>query len=109
MQDSINTTPRWAWKAITRDNGTENVLHERSEIPSYFCHPYASWEKGGVENANLLIREYFPKGTNFDTVSEREIRLVEDILNNRPRKSLNYLTPNQAFSGEIMKNGALNS
>lgn len=98
--DSMETTREIEWKTITRDNGTENVLHIETEVPSYFCDAYSSWQKGGIENLNGLIREYFPKKSNLDTVSEREIRRIQEKLNDRPRKCLNYLTPNQILAGE---------
>lgn len=88
-------------KSITYDNGSEFSKHERINkvlnIKSYFCKPYHSWEKGTVENINGLIRRFFPKGTNFDTISEEDISYVEDWINNRPMKILNYMTPNQKF------------
>ena len=59
----------------------------------YFCQPYHSWEKGGVENFNGLVRQYFPKGTNFFNVSEASLADIETELNQRPRKSLNYQSP----------------
>jgi IS30 family transposase len=62
-----------------------------------------------VENLNGLIREYFPKRSNLDMISEREIYAIREKLNNRPRKSLNYLTPNEVIALEISKKGALNS
>ena len=63
----------------------------------YFCKPYHSWEKGTVENINGLIRRFFPKGTDFDTISEEEIAYVEDWINNRPMKILHYMRPKQIF------------
>jgi len=88
-------------KSITYDNGCEFSKHEKINkelnIKSYFCKPYHSWEKGTVENINGLIRRFFPKGTNFDTITEEEISYVEDWINNRPMKILNYMTPNQKF------------
>ena len=62
-------------------------------VDFYFTHPYSSWEKGTNENTNGLIRQYFPKGTDFNKVSDDAIQLVEDELNNRPRKCLNYKRP----------------
>lgn len=86
-------------KSITYDNGCEFAKHEKINkelnIKSYFCKPYHSWEKGTVENINGLIRRFFPKGTDFDTISEEEIAYVEDWINNRPMKILNYMTPNE--------------
>jgi transposase, IS30 family len=88
-------------KSITYDNGCEFSKHEKINkelnIKSYFCKPYHSWEKGTVENINGLIRRFFPKGTNFDTITEESISYVEDWINNRPMKILNYMTPNQKF------------
>lgn len=95
--DSIESTGGYLWKSITRDNGSENVLHESTDTPSYFCDTYASWQKGGVENLNGLIREYFPKRSNINTVNESEVYAIQEKLNDRPRKSLNYLTPNEFF------------
>jgi IS30 family transposase len=94
---SLKLFPKRILKSLTYDNGTENMLHEEINrvlgMKSYFCHPYSSWEKGTVENTNGLIRRYFPKKTNFDLVSDKEIKNVENLLNNRPRKRLNFKTP----------------
>ncbi|MFT5837425.1 MAG: IS30 family transposase, partial [Candidatus Azotimanducaceae bacterium] len=59
----------------------------------YFCQPDHSWEKGGVENFNALVRQYFPKGTNFLNVSEASLADIETELNERPRKSLGFKSP----------------
>ena len=88
-------------KSITYDNGNEFTMHEKINktlnIKSFFCKPYSSYEKGTVENINGLIRRFFPKGTDFDTISEEEIAYVENWINNRPMKILNYMTPKQVF------------
>lgn len=78
--------------SITRDNGIENIYHEQTDIPSFFCRPYASWQKGSVENANKLIRRFFPKGIDFRKVSQKEINLAVWVINNKPRKILKYKT-----------------
>ncbi len=109
VRDSIESLPQNFWLSITRDNGSENVLHNETEVPSYFCDPYCSWQKGGVENLNGLIREYFPKKSDLDMISERQVYEIQERLNNRPRKALNYLTPNEVIADEISKKGALNS
>ena len=106
IRKSIKSLPN-LWFSITRDNGTENVLHHKTKIQSYFCNPYSSWQKGGVENLNSLIREFFPKKSNLDMITEKEVYLVQEKLNNRPRKKLNYLTPNEVIAKELEK-GALN-
>lgn len=86
---------------ITGDNGTEFSAHQKIstelDIDFYFTHPYSSWEKGTNENTNGLIRQYFPKGTDFNKISEDAIKLVENELNNRPRKCLNYKRPNDVL------------
>lgn len=76
----------------TFDNGIENKAHEILGIPTYFCEPYSSWQKGGVEHANKMIRRYFPKGTNFRLVSQKKIDQAVSIINNKPRKILGYKT-----------------
>ena len=92
-------------KTITSDNGKEFALHQ--EIAKllaadfYFCHPYSSWERGVNENTNGLIRQYFPKQMKFATITAKEIKLAEDKLNNRPRKTLGYQTPNEVYNKEL--------
>lgn len=108
LRDSIESLPANFWQTITRDNGSENVLHRETEVPSYFCDTYCSWQKGGVENLNGLIREYFPKKSNLDKIKESYVYAIQEKLNNRARKALNYLTPNEVLALELKK-GALNS
>lgn len=90
---------------ITYDNGSEFVGHEKVnktlKMKSYFCKPFHSWEKGMVENINSLIRRWFPKGTNFDFVSDEEIQKIEDWINNREFEVLNWLTPNQVYENLV--------
>jgi IS30 family transposase len=86
---------------ITSDNGKEFSSHEaiaaHLNASFYFAHPYRSWERGTNENTNGLVRQYFPKGTDFSKITQREVKEVERRLNNRPRKTLGYKTPNQVF------------
>ena len=86
---------------ITMDNGKEFYQHTKIakalKAETYFCRPYHSWEKGLNENTNGLIRQYFPKQTDFRNISDREIRRVQDELNHRPRKTLGYETPSVLF------------
>ena len=86
---------------ITADNGKEFAKHkeiaEKLDIQFYFAKPYHSWERGANENTNGLIRQYIPKGTDFSTLTDEFIAEVEWKLNNRPRKSLGYLTPLEYF------------
>ncbi len=88
-------------QTLTRDRGPENLGHEILEkklgIRVFFAHAYSSYERGSNENGNGLIRRFFPKKTDFRTVPEKEIRLVEYLLNSRPRKRLGWKTPYQVF------------
>jgi len=97
----LSALPQKLRQTITYDNGYENTLHDdvnkALQIKSYFCNPNASWEKGTVENTNGLIRRFFPKKTDFLIISENEVQLVEFLLNTRPRKCLNYLTPYESL------------
>ena len=106
LRQTIRSVPDGFVRSITFDNGLENAHHQRLRLPTYFCDPYKSWQKGAVENTNGLIRQYFPKKTDFTKVTDNQIQFVEQRLNNRPRKILSYRTPN-----EIVQNlsGALNS
>jgi IS30 family transposase len=86
---------------ITADNGKEFASHEeialKLKLSYFFAHPYSSWERGLNENTNGLIRQYFPKGTDFQIISQNDVEKVAEKLNNRPRKTLNYKTPNEVF------------
>lgn len=86
---------------ITSDNGKEFAGHETISkelgIDFYFAKPYHSWERGANENTNGLIRQYFKKGTSFENITNADVERVESILNNRPRKRLGFLTPNEFF------------
>jgi len=93
--------PLLAKRSITLDNGLEHANHREFGIPTYFADPYASWQRGGNENCNLWIRYYFPKGTDFSTISDEELEDVEWELNNRPRKRLKYKTPQEVFDEHL--------
>lgn len=88
-------------ESITYDNGVEFSYHDLitldTKITIYFAFPYHSWERGTNENTNGLIRQYFPKGKVHGKITKSDIKLIEDKLNNRPRKRLNYLTPYEVF------------
>jgi len=95
-------------KTMTYDNGCEFCWHEKVNeklnTKSYFCKPYHAWEKGTVENINGIIRRFFPKKTDFDIITEEQIQYVEDWINNRPMKCLDYKTPNEKYKELITKN-----
>ena len=78
-------------KSITFDNETENKRHAELSVMTPFCHPYSSWEKGGGENVNKMLRR-FPKRTDFVEVSEKRIRKAARMINEKPRKILEFRT-----------------
>jgi IS30 family transposase len=86
---------------LTRDRGTENYgykeIEETLNISCYFAHPYCSHERGSNENINGLIRRYFPKGTDLSRITDKDVSQVEYLLNTRPRKRLEGMTPYEVF------------
>lgn len=98
----VSKLPQHLRKTLTLDNGPENrdwqSMQQATGMNVYFAHPYHSWERGTNENTNGLIREYFPKKTDFSMISEEEITYVEQELNSRPRKRLNWKTPLELMS-----------
>ena len=92
-------------KTVTTDNGTEFACHEiiakGLETKVYFADPYASWQKGAIENVNGLIRQYIPKGTDFKEYSHQKITKIMHKINMRPRKKLKFASPTQCFYGKI--------
>ena len=105
IQKRMNSLPTLMQKTITLDNGPENhdwkMLEATTKLKTFFAHPYHSWERGANENANGLLREYFPKKTDFTQISDEEISKVEYDLNTRPRKRLNWSRPLEAMSGAL--------
>lgn len=97
--------PKRARQTTTLDNGKENHGHTRLKavlgMQAYFADPYSSWQRGTNENTNGLLRRYLPKGTDFRTVSPSELASIVEEINNRPRKRLDYQTPNEVFSRQL--------
>ena len=93
--------PRKKKHTLTYDNGSTFASHKETErktkIDIYFAFPYHSWERGCNENANGLLRQFFPKKSSFANVSQKDIDKAYRLINNRPRKRLNYLTPHEVF------------
>ena len=89
---------------ITYDNGSEFTLWQQKEKQLhtiiYFANPYHSWERGRNENTNSLIRDFFPKGTDFKKVTKADILEIESLINNRPRKRLQWLTPLEYYKSQ---------
>ena len=84
-------------QTLTVDNGKEFSDHAKLTLDCYFARPFASWERGTVENTNGLLRQYFPRSRKLTGVRSDDVQLAVDKLNHRPRKCLNYRTPNEVF------------
>lgn len=93
--------------SITFDNGVENKHHMKLGIPTYFCDPYSSWQKGSVENVNKMIRQYIPKGSDISEFSDAYVAWVENRINKKPRRVLGYMTAEESaiLGGIILKGG----
>ena len=103
----LKKLPKELTKTMTHDNGLEMAQHKlftkQTNIDVYFCHPYSSWERGTNENTNGLIRDFWPKGTDFNQLSTYQIKKVQKLLNERPRKILNWYSPAEVFLDLINK------
>ena len=107
---SLNKLPENLRKSMTYDNGIEMANHKwltnKTGMNIYFAHPYSSWERGTNENTNGLIRRFFPKGTDFNKITIKQLNDAQNNLNNRPRKVLGYKTPTEKLQEEINTNWA---
>ena len=101
LKATVKTFKNYPIKSITYDNGSENMKHEKLNkllgCQSYFCRPYCSADKGSVENRNKILRQFLPKKTNFDLISQHQIDIIQNKINNRPMKVLNWNTPCSLF------------
>lgn len=93
--------PSKAKKSTTLDNGKEFTNHKQFGLPTYFCDPYSSWQRGTNENSNGLIRRYLPKKTDLTKVTQEDLNAMVWEINNRPRKCLNFATSSELFRKEI--------
>jgi len=97
----LRTLPQQVRRSLTYDQGQEMREHRlftrATQMQVYLAHPHSPWERGTNENTNGLLRQFFPKGTNFTTLTRREIKHVQALFNDRPRKVLNWHSPAHAF------------
>lgn len=104
---AIKTYPAGLKRTLTYDQGREMAEHlkftRQTKMQVYFAHPASPWERGTNENTNGLIRQYFPKGTDFSKVTTAEVRRVQDQINGRPRKCLEFMTPAEVFQQEVLR------
>ena len=107
--EELRSLPQQMKLTLTYDRGSEMARHklftEKTRMKVYFADPQSPWQRGTNENTNGLIRQFFPKSTNFKTVTSEEVKYVQDLLNGRPRKALEFRTPYEAFSALLAKKG----
>jgi len=105
QRDVLIQFPLHARKTVTMDNGKENYNHQKLMrwlgIQTYFCDPYCAWQKGSNENHNGVLRRYIPKKAELKDLNQSELDAIIEEINQRPRKCLNYETPEEAFTREI--------
>lgn len=94
--------------SVTFDNGIENKHHEQLDVPTFFCDPYSSWQKGSVENVNKMIRRYIPKGTNLSKITQKQLNAIRDTINNKPRAVLGFRSAYEvARLGGVLKESSV--
>lgn len=102
FENKFNDLPEHLKRSLTYDRGQEMAEHKEftknSRINVYFANPRSPWERGTCENTNMLIRDFLPKGTDFSKVPARKLQRIQNLLNNRPRKVLNWLSPNEVYA-----------
>ncbi|MBK6839834.1 MAG: IS30 family transposase [Bacteroidetes bacterium] len=106
FENEFKKLPSQMKMTMTYDQGHEMAEHKlftiNTKMKVYFCHPSSPWERGTNENTNMLIRDYFPKGTDFSKITKKELKRVQNELNERPRKTLDWHSPKQVFKEEIL-------
>jgi IS30 family transposase len=90
--------------SVTFDNGIENKHHESVGVPTFFCDPYSSWQKGSVENVNKMVRRYIPKGTDISTVSQDFLDWIQETINTKPRAVLGFRSSYDIVSSYLKGN-----
>jgi IS30 family transposase len=78
----------------------KSIYTEKKRTVAYYAHPYSSWERGSNENVNKMIRRFIPKGMNISKYSDREVKRIEDWINNYPRKILGYKSAKEAYESK---------
>lgn len=103
FSEEFRSLPKGLRRTLTYDQGKEMAQHKlfskETKMAVYFAHPHSPWERGTNENTNALLRQYFPKGTDFSKIPRTRLKEVQDELNDRPRKTLGWYTPHEKFAG----------
>ena len=106
IQSKMKSLPDGLAKTLTWDQGKEMAQHKQFTIKTgiqvYFCDPASPWQRGTNENTNMLIRDFLPKGTDFNLVSHQQIAFIQHALNERPRLTLGHVTPKDALNSLIL-------
>jgi IS30 family transposase len=105
LASTICRLPAELRRSLTWDRGSEMAAHKdftvATDVQVYFCDPHSPWQRGSNENTNGLLRQYFPKGADLSNVTQAELNRVAGLLNERPRETLNWLSPNEALSSTV--------
>jgi IS30 family transposase len=103
--EKFNVLPEKLKKSLTYDQGQEMADHkeftENTKVKVYFAHPHSPWERGTSENTNMLVRDFFPRGKDLSKITNKKLQEVQELLNDRPRKVLNWYTPNEVFTKTV--------
>ena len=109
LASKIRELPAELRRSLTWDRGAEMAAHKQFSVATdmqvYFCDPRSPWQQGSNENTNGLLRQYFPKGQDLSTISQRRLDYVARELNERPRETLNWRTPLQALRDTVASTG----
>ena len=103
----LKTLPSQMKRSMTYDRGKEMAEHKlftkETKMQVFFCDPHSPWQRGTNENTNMLIRDFFPKQTDFSKFTRKEIKYVQKLLNERPRKTLDFKTPKEKFKELLLR------
>jgi IS30 family transposase len=109
MRRAIATLPEELRRSITWDQGAETSTHANftmtTGIPIHFCDPHSPWQRCSNENTNGLLRQYLPEGTDLSLHSAADLARIQRSLNDRPRKTLDYMTPSEAYAKVVAATG----
>jgi IS30 family transposase len=105
LSEHVRKLPATLRRSLTWDRGLEMAKHKQftvaTDVQVYFCDPQSPWQRGSNENTNLLLRQYFPRGTDLSSISQEQLDLVELLLNQRPRKTLGFQTPASKLQASV--------